>query len=219
MNNAFNNTVSLGSKESNKVLSNTYRLLSMTLAFAGVTALVSMNFNFVMNPWLFLLGYFALLFLVERNKNNTMGIVYTFGLTGLLGATLAPILNHALAINQGGAIASAFLGTGLIFLITSTIGRNSDKDYSKLGVVAGIGLLIAFVVGLLNMFIFQMGILSVIISGAFMLLSSFALVWQVNAIVRGGETNYVSATVTIFVSLYNIFSSLLHLILAFGGDD
>jgi modulator of FtsH protease len=215
----FDNAVNVTKQETNKVLSQTYRLLSMTLGFAGICALTAMHFNFVLNPIVTLVSYFALLFLVEKNKNSSLGIVLTFCLTGLLGATLAPLLNYALSVNQSSSIVSAFLGTGLIFLVTSAIGRNSEKDYSNLGVFASIGILIAFVVSLLNLFIFQMGMLSVVISAAFTVLSSLVLVYSVNSIVRGGETNYISATVTIFVSLYNIFSSLLHLLLAFGGDD
>ena len=97
------------------------------------------------------------------------------------------------------------------------IGRNAEKDYSSLGVFASIGILISFVVSLLNIFIFQMGALQVVISAAFVMLSTLIIVWQTNSIVRGGERNYISATVTLFVSLYNIFSSLLHLFLA--SDD
>lgn len=201
----------------NKVLSQTYRLLGMTLLFAAFTAFLSMQVAVAMNPWIFLISYFVVLFLVEKNKNNSLGIVFTFVLTGLLGFSLGPILNYSVATGNSGLVVSAFVSTAAIFFISSMIGRNSEKDYSRLGVFAGIGVLIAFVVGLLNMLLFQMGALQVVISAAFVVLSTLIIVWQTNSIVRGGERNYISATVTLFVSLYNIFSSLLHLFLA--ADD
>lgn len=202
-----------------KVLSQTYQLLGMTVAFSAIMAFVSMQVNFVMNPIFLLIGYFLTLFLIHKNKNNSLGIIFTFVLTGLLGFTLGPILNYTIATGQSGIIVSALISTSCIFFITSMIGKNSDKDYSNLGVIAGIGLLIAFVVGLLNLFVFQMGALSVLISSVFVVLSSLVIVWQTNNIVRGGEKNYVLATVTLFVSIYNIFSSLLHLMGIFGGDE
>jgi modulator of FtsH protease len=206
------------SNSTNQVLQQTYRLLSMTIGFAGVTALASMVINFSLNPIIFLVAYFGVLFMVSKNKNNKSGIAWTFVLTGLLGFTLGPMLNMYIAAGLGGLIATSLLGTGLIFLICAQIGKNSEKDFSSIGKFAGIGILIAFVCGLLNLFIFQATIFSVIISGAFMVLSSLIITWQINSIVRGGETNYVMATVTLFVSLYNIFTSLLHL-LGYGSSD
>lgn len=217
--NTYNNTVSYNGSSMNKVLSQAYQLLGMTMAFAAVMAFVSMQVNIAMNPLIFLVAYFVNLWLIEKNKNSSVGVIFTFTLTGLLGFTLGPILNYALAAGQEGAIVSAFVSTGGIFLVASMIGKNTEKDYSGLGVFAGIGLLIAFVVSLLNLFIFQMGILSIVISAAFAVLSSLAIVFYTNNAVRGGETNYISLTVGLFVAIYNIFSSLLHFFLAFGGDD
>lgn len=201
----------------NKVLSQTYRLLGMTLIFAAFTAFLSMQIAVPINPWIFLISYFVTLFLVEKNKNNSLGIVFTFILTGLLGFSLGPILNYSVASGNSGLVVSAFISTAAIFFISSMVGKNSEKDYSSLGVFASIGLLISFVVSLLNILIFQMGALQVIISAAFVVLSTLVIVWETNNIVRGGERNYISATVTLFVSLYNIFSSILHLFLA--SDD
>ena len=207
-----------GIQSENKVLAQTYKLLSMTIGFAGVTAIGSMFVNFAINPIIFLVAYFGILFMIHKNKNNKSAIGWTFGLTGLLGFTLGPILNHYIAIGNGGLIATSLLGTGLIFFICSQMGKNSEKDYSAIGRFAGIGILIAFVCGLVNMFLLQQSIFSVIISGAFMVFSSMIITWQINDIVRGGERNYVMATVTLFVSLYNIFTSLLHL-LGFSSND
>ncbi len=202
----------------NKVLSQTYKLLSMTLAFSGVTAIASMFVNIPLNPIFFLLAYFGVLFMVSKNQNNKSGLYWTFALTGLLGFSLGPILNYYLSAGGGSIIATSLLGTGLIFLVCSQIGKNKEKDFSAIGKFAGIGLLIAFVCGLINIFLLQQTIFSVLISGAFMVFSSLIITWQINSIVRGGETNYINATVTLFVSLYNIFTSLLHLLGVTSSD-
>jgi modulator of FtsH protease len=215
----INTQTHTGSFTKNKILSDTYKLLSMTLVFAGLMAFISMQMSFVLHPIVILVSYFGMLFMVHKNKQNKAGIFWTFGLTGLLGFTLGPLINHTIAIGQSSAISSAFIGTGLIFLVASQIGKNSEKDFSSIGKFAGIGLLIAFVVSLVNYFVLQATIISVALSAFFLLLSSLIIVWQINSIVRGGETNYVTATVTLFVSLYNIFSSLLHLLGVMGGED
>lgn len=203
----------------NKVLSQTYRLLGMTLLFAAFTAFLSMHIAVSINPWLFLISYFIVLFLVEKNKNNSLGIVFTFALTGLLGFSLGPVLNYTVATGNSGLIVSSFISTAAIFFVSSIIGMNKEKDYSSLGVFATIGILISFVVSLLNILIFKMSGLQVIISAAFVMLSTLVIVWETNNIVRGGERNYISATVTLFVSLYNIFSSVLNLLLSASSDD
>lgn len=203
----------------NKVLSQTYRLLGMTLLFAAFTAFLSMHIAVSINPWLFLISYFIVLFLVEKNKNNSLGIVFTFALTGLLGFSLGPVLNYTVATGNSGLIVSSFISTAAIFFVSSIIGMNKEKDYSSLGVFATIGILISFVVSLLNILIFKMSGLQVIISAAFVMFSTLVIVWETNNIVRGGERNYISATVTLFVSLYNIFSSVLNLLLSASSDD
>jgi modulator of FtsH protease len=214
----INTQVNTEQLENNKVLSQTYKLLSMTLVFAGIMAFISMQVNFALNVWVILGSYIGMLYMVHKNKDNKTGIFWTFGVTGLLGFTLGPLLNHTVAMGNSSAIATAFIGTGAIFLITSQIGKNSEKDFSSIGKFASIGLLIAFVMSLVNYFVFQATILSVIISAAFLVFSSAIIVWQINDIVKGGEKNYVIATVTLFVSLYNIFSSLLHLTGIFSND-
>jgi len=214
----INTEVNTGQFETNKVLSQTYKLLSMTLVFAGIMAFISMQVNFALNVWVIMGAYFGMLFMVHKNQNNKSAIFWTFGLTGLLGFTLGPLLNHTIAMGNASSIATAFIGTGAIFLVTSQIGKNSEKDFSSIGKFASVGLLIAFVMSLVNYFLFQASILSVCISAAFLVFSSAIIVWQVNNIVKGGETNYILATVTLFVSLYNIFTSLLH-ITGFLSDD
>jgi modulator of FtsH protease len=214
----INTEVNTGQLETNKVLSQTYKLLSMTLVFAGIMAFISMQVNFALNVWVIMGAYFGMLFMVYKNQNNKSAIFWTFGLTGLLGFTLGPLLNHTIAMGNASSIATAFIGTGAIFLVTSQIGKNSEKDFSSIGKFASVGLLIAFVMSLVNYFLFQASILSVCISAAFLVFSSAIIVWQINDIVKGGEKNYVLATVTLFVSLYNIFTSLLH-ITGFLSDD
>ena len=215
----INTETHTGNLEGNKVLSQTYQLLSMTLVFAGIMAFISMQINFIIHPLIMLGSYFGMLFMVHKNKNNKSAIFWTFALTGLLGFTLGPLINHTIAMGQASSVATAFIGTGGIFMIASQIGKNSEKDFSSIGKFASIGLLIAFVVSLVNYFVFQATILSVVISAAFLMFSSAIIVWQINDIVRNGEKNYVLATVTLFVSLYNIFSSLLHILGYGGGDD
>jgi modulator of FtsH protease len=214
----INTQVNTEQLENNKVLSQTYKLLSMTLVFAGIMAFISMQVNFALNVWVILGSYLGMLYMVHKNKDNKTGIFWTFGVTGLLGFTLGPLLNHTIAMGNASSIATAFIGTGAIFLITSQIGKNSEKDFSSIGKFATIGLLIAFVMSLVNYFVFQATILSVGISAAFLIFSSAIIVWQINDIVKGGEKNYVLATVTLFVSLFNIFTSLLH-IFGFLNDD
>lgn len=207
-----------GSYEKNSLLSKTYQLLSMTLVFAGIMAFISMQLSFVIHPIIILVSYFGMLFMVNKNKNNGSAIFWTFGLTGLLGFTLGPLLNHLIAIGQSGVITSSFIGTGIIFFVAAHIGKTSNRDFSSIGKFAGIGLLIAFILSLVNFFIFQATIFSVIISAAFLIFSSLIITWQINSIIKGGETNYIMATVTLFVSIFNIFSSLLQ-ILGYTSND
>jgi len=215
----INTNIKSGSLIENKVLSQTYQLLSITIAFAGIMAFASMHVSFVLNPIVMLISYFGLLFLINKNQNNSSGIFFTFALTGLLGFTLGPLLNYTISMGNSSAIGTSMLGTGAILFLAAQIGKNKEKDFSSLGVFASIGLLIAFVVSLVNFFVFQASLLSIGISVVFLFLSSAIIVWQINNIVRGGETNYVLATVTLFVSIFNIFSSLLHILGFFGNDD
>lgn len=205
--------------ETNKVLRNTYMLLSLTLLFSGVTAAIGMATNFYMGPLLTLGGYFLLLFLTSRFANSALGILFVFALTGFLGLTLGPMLNYYLATPNGGSmVMTALGGTGVIFLGLSGYALTTRKDFSFLGGMLFVGILVAFLAGLAAL-IFSIPALSLGVSAMFILLMSGLILYQTSAIIHGGETNYILATVTLYVAIYNLFTSLLHILGAFSGDD
>jgi modulator of FtsH protease len=206
--------------EINNVLKNTYMLLSATLGFSALLAWFSSYMGFSMvNPFIMIGGYFILLFLVHKTANSSLGILMTFAFTGWMGFTLGPILSAYASLPNGGMIiAQALGGTALLFICLSGYVILNKTNMTKLLPFITIGILVAFVVSLINVFFLQMPMLSVIISAAFLILSSALLMWQTSSIVNGGERNYILATITIFVSLYNIFLSLLNLLTAFGDD-
>ena len=204
--------------EVNKVLRNTYALLAMTVAFSAVTAVISMAVNFPYLGLWTLLPYSGLLFAVEKTKNSGMGIVMVFALTGWMGLTLGPILNMYLGAVGVEPIITALGGTALIFFGLSGYTLVSRKDFSFLTGFIMTGIMVAFVAGLASYF-FNLSGLSLAVSAMFLVLSSLMIMWQTSQIIHGGETNYISATVTLYVSLYNIFLSLLNLLTSFGSDD
>ena len=204
----------------NKVLRNTYALLSMTLLFSAMTAGVSMSLN-LPHPGLLLTlaGYFGLLFATTKFRNSSLGLVFVFALTGFMGYTLGPILNTYLAMSNGGQIVmTAMAGTGVIFLALSAYALTSRKDFSFMGGFLMVGILVAFLAGLGAVF-FQMPGLSLAVSSMFVLLMSGLILYETSNIIHGGETNYIMATVTLFVSIFNLFTSLLHLLGFMNGDE
>lgn len=205
----------------NKVLKNTYALLSITLLFSALTAGLSMVYNWP-HPGLVitLVGYFGLLFLTTRFRNSALGLVFVFALTGFMGLTLGPIISaylHAFP-NGNQLVMTALGGTGIIFLGLSGYALTSRKDFSFLGGVLFAGILVAFLAGL-GAAIFAIPALSLAVSAMFILLMSGLILWQTSEIIHGGETNYIMATVTLYISIYNLFLSLLHILGIFGGDD
>jgi len=204
----------------NKVLRNTYTLLSMTLLFSAATAGIAMVMNLPpFNPILTLVGYFGLLFATTKFSNSGLGLLFVFMLTGFMGLTLGPILNFYLATANGSQLVMTALGgTGVIFLALSGYALTSRKDFSFMGGFLMVGILVAFLGGIAAM-IFSMPIMSLVVSGMFVLLMSGLILYQTSDIIHGGETNYILATVTLYVSIYNLFLSLLHLLTAFGGDE
>lgn len=198
-----------------KVLRNTYALLGMTILFSAVTATVAISLNVpYMGLWM-LLPYFILLFAVEKTKNSAMGLVSVFALTGWMGFTIGPILNYYLAMSGPQPILVALAGTAFIFFGLSTYILATKKDMSFMTGFMITGFIIAFVAAIANYFL-QISGFGLVISCAFLLLSSCLIMWQTSAIIHGGETNYISATVGLFVGLYNIFTILLSFL---GGDD
>lgn len=206
--------------QTNKLLRNTYALLAMTLGFSAVTAGVSMAFN-LPHPGIIitLIGYFGLLFLTAKLRNSVWGLASVFALTGFMGFTLGPIISAYLSMPNGSQIVMQALGgTGIIFLALSAYAIKSEKDFSFMGGFLFVGILVAFLAGLAAIF-FQMPGLSLAVSAMFVLLMSGLILWETSNIIHGGETNYIMATVTLYVSIYNLFTSLLHLLGAFSGDD
>jgi modulator of FtsH protease len=204
----------------NKVLRNTYTLLSMTLLFSAATAGIAMVMNLPpFNPILTLVGYFGLLFATTKFRDSGLGLLFVFMLTGFMGLTLGPILNFYLATENGSQmVMTALGGTGVIFLALSGYALTSRKDFSFMGGFLMVGVLVAFLGGIGAM-IFSIPMLSLAVSGMFVLLMSGLILYQTSEIIHGGETNYIMATVTLYISIYNLFLSLLHLLTAFAGDD
>jgi modulator of FtsH protease len=167
-----------------------------------------------------LLGYFGFLFAVYKTRNSSWGIVWTFALTGWLGLTLGPILDFYIkALPNGSQLVLTSLGvTAAAFLGLSAYAVKSEKDFSFLGGFLMVGAIGAFVLGLIAYF-FQLPTLSIVVSAMFLLVSGGYILWQTSEIIRGGETNYVLATVTLYVAIYNMFLSLLHLLGVASGDD
>ncbi|WP_455367127.1 Bax inhibitor-1/YccA family protein [Kaarinaea lacus] len=197
----------------NKVIRNTYTLLSMTLLFSAVTAGISMALN-LPHPGLLLtlLGYFGLLFATTKFRNSALGLLFVFALTGFMGYTLGPILNSYLSLANGGQIVmTAMAGTGAIFLGLSGYALMTRKDFSFMGGFLIVGILVAFLAGL-GAVIFEMPMLSLAVSAMFVLLMSGLILYETSNIIHGGETNYIMATVSLFVAIFNLFTSLLHLL-------
>lgn len=203
----------------NKVLRNTYLLLSMTLLFSAVTAGVSAALN-LPHPGLIitLVGYFGLLFLTTKFRDSVAGLGFVFLLTGFMGYTLGPIINAYLQLPNGHEVVMmAMGGTAAIFLALSAYAVTTRKDFSYMGGFLMVGILVAFLAGLAAIF-FSMPALSLAVSAMFVLLMSGLILFQTSQIINGGETNYIMATVTLYVALFNLFTSLLHL-LGFAGDE
>jgi modulator of FtsH protease len=205
----------------NKMLRNTYMLLSMTLLFSAMTAGLSMALN-LPHPGivLTLVGYFGLLFLTTKLRNSAWGLLSVFALTGFMGLTLGPIINLYLrAFTNGNELVMMALGgTGAIFLGLSAYALTTRKDFSFMRGFLLVGVLVAFLAGLGAIF-FTIPALSLAVSAMFIVLMSGMILFQTSEIVHGGETNYIMATVSLYVSVYNLFLSLLQLLGVFGGDE
>ena len=203
----------------NKVLRNTYLLLGATLAFSAAMAGIAMALDLPYFGLFTLLGYFGLLFAVHKTRDSGWGIVWTFALTGFMGLTLGPILDAYIKfLPNGSQLVMTSLGvTAAAFLGLSAYAVKSEKDFSFLGGFLAVGAIGAFVLGLIAYF-FHLPTLSLAVSGMFLLVSGGYILWQTSEIIRGGETNYILATVTLYVAIYNMFLSLLQLLGAASDD-
>ncbi|MCP5425914.1 MAG: Bax inhibitor-1/YccA family protein [Gammaproteobacteria bacterium] len=204
----------------NKVLRNTYMLLSMTLLFSALMAGVAMATQMPPMHWLLTIaGYFGLLYLTTALRNSVWGIAAVFALTGFMGLTLGPILNLYLGLPNGPQVVmTALAGTGVIFLSLSGYALVTRKDFSFMGAFLMVGILVAFLASIGGL-LFNLPGLSLAVSAMFVLLMSGMILYQTSEIIHGGETNYIMATVSLYISLYNLFLSLLQLLTAFSGDD
>ncbi|MBV4490890.1 Bax inhibitor-1/YccA family protein [Pseudomonas oryzicola] len=207
-------------QEISKVLRNTYSLLALTLAFSGVMAFVAQQMRVgYPNVFVVLIGFYGLFFLTNKLRDSAWGLVSTFALTGFMGFILGPILNRYLGM-AGGAevVSSAFAMTALVFGGLSAYVLITRKDMSFLGgfITAGFFVLLGAVLASL---FFQISGLQLAISAGFVLFSSVCILFQTSAIIHGGERNYIMATISLYVSIYNLFVSLLQLFGIMGRDD
>lgn len=203
------------------VLRNTYLLLSLTLLFSGVTAGLAMALNAPPLPAMItIIGYFGLLFWAQSasKSQSASGLIAVFALTGFMGYTLGPIINMYTHIFKNGAelVMTALGGTGVIFLALSAYVLTTRKNFEFLGGFIFIASIIAFLAALSTMF-FHIPALQLGVSAAFMLISSAMILFQTSAIIEGGERNYIMATIALYVSIYNLFLSLLQILGALNG--
>ena len=199
--------------ESNKVLRNTYALLAMTLLFSALTAGITMTLQ-LPHPGVVitLVGYFGLLFATTKFRNSGLGLVFVFALTGFMGYTLGPILSSYLSMPNGSQVVmTAFMATGVLFLGLSGYALTTKKDFSFIGAFLTVGIIVGFLAGLGAM-LFEMPGLSLAVSAMFVLLMAGLILYETSNIIHGGETNYIMATVTLYVAIFNLFTSLLHLL-------
>lgn len=207
-----------GVLQTNSVIRNTYILLSMTLLFSAFTAWAAMVTNAPPMGLVILPIYFGLLFLTQALRNSPWGVASTFLFTGFMGYTLGPILNFTIqGFSNGSEIVMASLGlTGLIFFSLSAYALTTRKDFSYLGGFLFVAATVAFIAGLATFF-FQAPMLFVLVSAAFVLISSGMILFQTSLIINGGERNYIMATISLYVAIYNLFLSLLRIISMFSG--
>ena len=204
----------------NKVLKNTYLLLGMTLAFSAVTAGISMAIGLPQGAALVLtLVGFGLLFVVHKMADTSKGLLAIFAFTGVMGASIGPMLNYYLSMPGGPALVMQALGgTALVFFSLSAYALTTRKDFSYMGGFLMVGLLVVVVAMIANIFL-AIPALSLTISAAVVMIMSGMILWDTSRIINGGETNYIRATVALYLDIYNLFIHLLHLLTALGGDD
>ena len=204
----------------NRVLRNTYWLLSLTLLFSAGAAAATAALR-LPHPGIVitLVGYFGLLFLTNRLRDSAWGLVSVFGLTSFMGYTLGPIVSHYLAMPNGHQVVMLAMGsTAAIFLGLSAYATASRRDFSFMGGFLMTGIIVAFLAGLAAVF-FAVPALSLTVSAVFVLLMAGLILYQTSEIIHGGETNYIMATVTLYVSIFNLFTSLLHLLGFTSSND
>lgn len=205
--------------QTNKVLRNTYMLLAMTLAFSAVCAGIAMAVG--ISPMMSLvmtIGAFITLFVVQKKADSASGIYWVFAFTGLMGASLGYTLQYYLAFAGPGLIMEALGATALVFFALSGYALTTKKDFSFMGGFLVVGLVVVLVAAIANIF-FAVPAVSLAISAAIVFIMSGFILFDTSRIIHGGETNYIRATIGLYLNIYNLFTSILHLLGAFGGDD
>ena len=203
----------------NKLMRNTYALLSMTLIFSAVMAVVAIATNAAPMGLLGLVGMIALLFILHRVQNSVWSLPLVFLFTGFMGYSLGPIVNMYLGMANGGQIvATALAMTGITFLGLSAYAIASRRDFSMLGGMLCVGLIVVIIAMIASWF-FSVPGLQLAISAVIVILMSGFILYDTSRMIHGGETNYVMMTVSLYLNIYNLFLSLLHLVGAFSGDD
>lgn len=207
--------------DARKVLRNTWALLAMTLLFCAGTATIAMVYNFpFMGFWAYLIGIIGFIFLINMTSQSAWGLLSIFAFTGFLGLAIGPVISFYLSnfINGHALVISAFGATGAAFAGLTIFGLTTKKDFSFLGPFLFAGIIVGLVLAVAA-YVFQLGMLSLAISGMFALLMSAYIVYETQQIVRGGQRNYILAATSLFISIFSIFSNLLHLFGFFFGEE
>ena len=208
-----------------KVLRNTYTLLAVSLIPTAIGAAIGSNINMgfmrsspIISFIAIMAVFFGWIWVIEKNRESSLGVVLLLGFTMFLGLLLGPLLQSVLGLKNGGQLVMmAAGGTAAVFAVMSGIATTTKRDLSSMGSFLTIGVVVIMLAVVANLF-FASPVLHLVILSGFVLLSSAMILWQVNSIVKGGETNYISATLTLYISIYNLFSSLLQLLGIIGGD-
>ncbi len=214
-----------GAITQNRVLRNTYALLGVTMIPTVIGAFIGTNLNFsfmshnaIMSSLLLLAVLYGMMFAIEKNKNSSLGVYLLLGFTLFMGIILGPLLQVALSFRNGAQLITvAAGGTGITFLALAAFSATTKRDLSGMSRFLFVGAIVLMIAVVANIFL-QMPALQLALSAAFILFSSLIIAYTINSIVHGGETNYVSATLSIYISIYNIFSNLLNLLLVLSGN-
>jgi len=208
-----------------KVLRNTYLMLALTLVPTAIGAMIGigldlafMRGNPIISAFAVLAIFYGWIFAIERNKDSALGVGLLLGFTLFLGLLLGPLLQTAMGLSNGGQLVLlAAGGTAATFFGLAAVATTTRRDFTFLGNFLMVGVIVVMLAVVANIFLAS-PLLHLVLCGAFVLISSMLILYQLSAIVNGGQTNYVSATLTLYIGIYNLFTSLLHLLMAFAGE-
>jgi modulator of FtsH protease len=208
-----------------KVLRNTYLMLALTLVPTAIGAMIGigldlafMRSNPIISAFAVLAIFYGWIFAIERNKDSALGVGLLLGFTLFLGLLLGPLLQTAMGLSNGGQLVLlAAGGTAATFFGLAAVATTTRRDFTFLGNFLMVGVIVVMLAVVANIFLAS-PLLHLVLCGAFVLISSMLILYQLSAIVNGGQTNYVSATLTLYIGIYNLFTSLLHLLMAFAGE-